>query len=146
VIVVGALAIFAPLAVQGQELTADQQEVWNVVLACYDANDSDALMACYHDDFLGWGLDNTVPMNKADKQAINARVDESSENMWQHLKPVSVDVRGDVAIVLYVQSYVDRDKTTGEETAGTVNWTDILVKVGERWLWLADHGTQVDDN
>ena len=141
-----ALTMFAPLGLHAQQLTAVQQEVWDVVLACYDAHDSDDLMACYHEDFLGWGLDNSVPMNKADKRAVNARVDESSENVWQHLKPVSVDVRGDVAVVLYVQSFVDRDKATGEETEGTVNWTDILVRDGGNWLWLADHGTEVKSN
>jgi ketosteroid isomerase-like protein len=146
VIAILVLAFFLPLTVQAQQWNAEQQEVWDVVEACFDTQDTEDLMACYHDDFVGWGLGNGVPVNKADKRAINARVLESSDNVWQHLKPLSIEVRGDVAIVLYVFSFVERNKATGEETTGTVNWTDIMVLVDDRWLWLADHGTRVEGN
>jgi hypothetical protein len=51
-----------------------------------------------------------------------------------------------VAIVIYVANYVTSSETTGEESATTTNWTEVFEKVGNNWLLLTDHGTEVGGN
>ena len=59
---------------------------------------------------------------------------------------MSMDVRGDVAIVLYVATYVSRNQTTGEETRSTVRWTEVFERDGNRWRLVVGHGTVVEPN
>jgi hypothetical protein len=140
-----ALALFLPLTAHAQQWSAEQQEVWDALAACTDAQ-GEEFIACFHDDFTGWFFGNGVPLNKADRRAGGIRSFETYEPVWHYLKPLSIDVRGDVAIVLYVGYFVSRNRATGEETSSTTNWTDIMVRDGGRWLWLADHGTAVEPN
>ncbi len=146
VIALLALVFILPLTVQAREWNAEQHEVWAALEACSNAGEIEELRTCFHDDFVGWGADNGIPQKKADRMAGSAWFYETAETVWLHLKPLSIDVRGDMAIVLYVYSFVDRNKLKGEETSGTTNWTDIMVREGNKWVWLADHGTDVGGN
>jgi ketosteroid isomerase-like protein len=141
-----ALAFILPLTVQAQQWNAEQQEVWADHEVCDNATEIEAFMACFHEDFIGWDTGVGVPANKADFRAWRTRGFEVWEQVWRHNKPVSIYVRGDVAIVLYVAYVVGRNKVTGEETSSTTNYTDIMVKEGASWLWIGGHGTSVGGN
>ncbi len=49
-------------------------------------------MGCFHDDFLGW-FAGPVPTNRADRTAGTARTFETSEPVWNYLKPLAIKVR-----------------------------------------------------
>ena len=144
--IVFVMVFLLPLSVQGQEWTAEQMEVWETVQACWSATNVETLSACYHEDLVTWGVGNGVPINKADFRALDARWLDTQEAVWSHYKPLSIDVRGDMAVVIYVMHWAERHKVTGEETEGIINWTEVFVKEGNRWLLLADHGTRVEGN
>ena len=133
-----------PLSVQGQEWDAEQMEVWETVTTCWTSTNIETQMACIHDDFKTWGVGNPVPFKKADTRAHLTRFFETQETVWSYFQPLSIDVRGDMAIVLYVMNWAERNRVTGEETAGIINWTEVFKKEGDRWLLLADHGTRVE--
>jgi hypothetical protein len=141
-----ALAFVLPLTAQAQQWNAEQQEVWDAVDACWDAPEVETYMACIHDDFVSWGTGSGVPANKTDVRPSVVRRFEIYEDVWSYMKPVSIDVRGDMAIVLYVSTYVQREKATGEETTTTTNWTEVFERNGNRWQLIVDHGTVVEPN
>jgi hypothetical protein len=143
--VVLGLVLLTPFSAQSQDWTPEQSEVWVAMYACWEAADFYTWSACVHDDYVGWGTNAVVPQNKADILAPNARWFETMEQVYLYLKPLDIKVHGNVAILTYVANFVERNKATGEETSSTVKWTDIMLKDGEKWKWLSDHGTVVEE-
>ncbi len=141
-----ALAVFLPLAAQAQQWTAAQQEVWEFEEACWATQDVEALMACFHDDFVGWGIGYPVPSSQADRRPFFARRFETEEIVFHYLKPLAIKVHGNVAIVLYLATSTTKNKATGEETTVTERWTDICLKGRDGWRWIADHGGVIPNN
>jgi hypothetical protein len=133
-----------PITVQAQEWTSEQKEVWETVKACWTATDVEGMNACTHEDLVTWGLGNVIPLNKTDSGALTSRWFDTQEVVWSYYQPLNIDVRGDMAIVIYVHHWADKNRVTGEETTGSNNWTEVFVKEGNRWLLLADHGTRVE--
>ena len=141
-----AVVIFMPLTAQAQQWTAAQQEVWEFEETCWATQDLEALMACFHDDFLGWGVGYPVPTSKADRRPRFARDLETEDIVYLNLKPLDVRVLDNVAIVLYLATYTSKNKATGKETTVTERWTDICLKEDNRWTWIADDGGLISNN
>lgn len=96
-------------------------------------------MACYHDDFLGWANDMPAPRDKA-WQRVRAPLDYAgSDVIASSIQPLAVRIYGNVAIVHYYLYRLSRDKA-GKDIPARVRWTDVLLKQGNRWVWIADHG------
>ena len=121
-------------------------EVWDDLVACWDAAVDGTMQACIHDDYVSFQLADGVPQNKADLVAGEAYFNETIERLWVHRKPLHIDVRGDVALVLYQVDYANRNRRTGEETTGKAMWTEVFVRDGGTWKALTDHGTDVGGN
>jgi ketosteroid isomerase-like protein len=138
-----ALAVFLPLAAQAQQWTATQQEVWEFEEACWATEDSEALMACFHDDYVGWAIGSSVPLSKEDRRPFAARSYETEDFVFLYLKPLAIKVHGNVAIVLYLATYTTKNKATGKETTVTQRWTDVCLKEGDGWTYIADHGVVI---
>jgi hypothetical protein len=130
----------------GEQWTAEQKEVWEFEKSCWDPKDVEKGMACFHDDYVAWGPGSPAPLNKADRRAFLARELETSEIVFLYLKPLSIQLHGNMAIVLYVSTVTVRNKATGEETTTTERWTDVCLKEGDRWTWVADHGGAIQGN
>ena len=143
--VIFAWVFLFPLTVQGQDWTAEQRELWDWEVACWDAKDIDSNMACFHEDFVGWGADSHVPTNRADRRITHARGFETSDQVYLFLKPLAIKIHGNTAVLIYMATYTQRDKVTGEETTYVEQWTDVALRENGRWAWIADHGTVLDD-
>ncbi len=140
-----ALAVFLPLAAQAQQWTTEQQEVWDFEMGCGEGRD--AFLACYHDDYVAWGDGSfSVPVNHADQMARQGRRFDTNQTVWSHMKPMAIDVHGNLAVVLLVVTWTSQNHVTGEETTRTERWTDVCVKENGRWYWIADHGGPVSSN
>ena len=140
-----ALGIMVPLAAQAQQWTTEQQEVWEFEMGCQEGRD--AFLACFHDDYVAWADGSfSVPITHADQMALQRRWYNANEVVWFHMKPMAINVQGNLAVVLLVGTWTTRDKTTGEETTSTQRWSDVSVKENGRWYWLADHGGPVSSN
>lgn len=128
-----------------QELSAAQQEVWAFIETCnehFAAGDETAVLDCFHDDFSGWRYGDTVPRNKR-SVAKFLPVDLEGETLAYDLRPISIRVFGDFAVVHYFLSEAIRNPG-GEVVRQKMIWTDVLLKQGNRWRWVADHGGNID--
>ena len=143
-LVASATLIAAPTS--AQEWTAEQMEVWDALEACWSATVIETTMACIHEDYVSFQTAEGVPQNKADLLAWTAHFLETEERLWVYRKPLNIDVRGDVAIVLYVVDFAQRSRVNGAETTGKFNWTEVFVRDGGAWKALTDHGTEVGGN
>ncbi len=148
-IVVGAfvLTVLLPLMVHAGEWTDMEKEVWAWETACWETQDLDVISACFHEDFVGWGDASLgVPTNHADRRAIHERDFASRETLGVILKPLSIKVHDNIAVVLYVATMTTKDKTTGEVSTSSQRWTDVAMKTDGTWAWIADHGGPVGDD
>ena len=142
--VVLAFVLVVPFTAQGQEWSAEQTEVWTWEVACWDSSALESTMACFHEDFVGWGVGSDSPTTKADRIPSFAESFETTERVSTDLKPLAITLHGNTAILVYQATTVTRNKETGEETTAQERWTDIALKEGGRWFWIADHGTAVE--
>jgi hypothetical protein len=130
-----------PISANAQEWNAEQMEVWDAVIACWDGTTIDNTRACIHDDYMSFQNGRGTPHNKADLVTTQQYFLESMEVLMVHRKPLHIDVRGDFALVLYVVDYAQRNRRTGEEVSGVHNWTEVFVRDGGVWKALTDHGS-----
>ena len=133
-----------PLTAQGQEWSAEQKELWAWEVACWESTDLESNMACFHEDFVGWGVGTDSPTTRAERRLLFAEDFETIERVSTDVQPLEIKMHGSTAILVYVITFVDKDKTTGEETTHVERWTDVAVKEGGQWFWVADHGTTVE--
>ncbi len=138
-VVCAAFLLALPATALGQSWTKEQQEVWNRVQACvgyFTAQNVDAVMDCIHDDFVGWLYGEPVPRGKNNFRTIGKYFMENVRVSASEMRPVSIMVRGDFAIVHYYGFNVYE----GSMDVVQDKWTDILVREGGVWRWIADHG------
>ena len=129
-----------------QDWSPAQQEVWEFEKACWRDRTPEFVDKCFHSDFQGWGVGSSVPTNKADRGVTSERRRVTEDNVYLFLKPIAITVHGDMATALYIATFTDKNKVTGEEKTVTERWTDVLVKDGGKWFWIADHGADISMN
>lgn len=139
-----AIAAFVlPGPAASQALSPALQEVWDVEVACWEAITTNEVMPCYHEDFAGWGLGDTVPSNREQRRRESALEFETSEVVLIQLNPFDIVVHDDMAVIMYVASITRRDRATGEVTTALERWTDVMVNDGGTWAWISDHGIDI---
>ncbi len=141
--IIALVGLTLPATALAQQWSAAQQEVWAFEKACWEARELEVNMACFHEDFMGWGTANALqqPTSKADRRATFARSLATEDIVFLQLQPVSIRVYGNTAIALYVATTTIRNKATNEEKTITERWTDVLMRdASNRWRWIADHG------
>ncbi len=136
------LLLIIPLSAQAQEWTTEQMEVWNRIVSCQQLEDVDAYLACHHKDYVGWWSDDPVPIhfsNETKKLFFESAKKQGRLNQLNELKPLHIMIHGNVAIVHYMlMETISRFDEPLE--VNWINWTDILLKEGGQWYWIADHG------
>jgi len=138
-------ALLLPLAARGQEWTAEQHELWGWETACLETVDLETKEACFHNDFIGLGMGEATPTTKTDRMRAFAETLEANELVSFELRPLAINLQGNTAILIYEAAIVIRNRATGEESRPVVRWTDVAVREGGRWTWIADHGTVVEE-
>ncbi len=130
------------LATFSDQWSPAQQEVWQTVEAYWqhfaDGN-ADGFLTYLHEDFSGWTHTNALPRDKEDMSRYMPLGFETATTLLHDVNPVGIKVHGEVAVVHYYYSRTFVDNSGGRHSdAG--RWTDILMKVGDRWMMIADHG------
>jgi ketosteroid isomerase-like protein len=64
--------------------------------------------------------------------------------MVYEITPLAITVRGEFAVVHYYYSQVSKS-SEGKMSNVKGRWTDILLKQGDRWVLIADHGGAADN-
>jgi len=145
---VAVLAITAPSVLSAQELSAAQREVWQFIEECnqrYFEEDPNGVLSCYHDDFAGWQYGDAVPRTKDSVRKLLASEFEASEPVAYDLRPIAIRVFGSFAVAHYSAEWVQKN-SAGEVMTLQMIWTDILLKEGNRWSWVGDHGGTVESD
>tara|TARA_B100000029_G_C17390909_1_gene893360 strand:+ start:318 stop:713 length:396 start_codon:yes stop_codon:yes gene_type:complete len=123
------------------EWTAEQEEVLAFQIHCQSTQDADEWMECFHDDFKGLGMNlGPMPTNKNDRRNLDSANRATFARELILLKPLSIYVNGNFAIVNYVVQQQQTNKKTGEETIQVSRWMDVLLKDNGKWSWISDHG------
>ena len=138
-------ALLLPLTASAEDWTEEQKEVLAFEEACVTTKDIDEFAGCFHDDCVGWGQGYPVPTSKDDRSKTNADSFESFDSETLLFNPISVIVKGDMAIVSYLQTSKITNKATKEVEYSTQAWTDVCLKERGKWTWIADHGTDLTD-
>jgi hypothetical protein len=139
-------ALLLPLIASAEDWTKEQKEVLAFEEACITTNNVADFMACFHDDYVGWSEGSTVPLSKSDRQKPIANFFENNDREILLFKPVSVIVKGNMAVISYVTWYKSTNKTTDEVTNGRDRWTDVCLKEGDKWTWISDHGVDLSSD
>ena len=140
---ISALAVVGVVGtVQADDWSADQAEVWAAVETCqshFREKRINEVMDCIHDDFSGWLYSEPVPRGKANFEKVGRYFLTTRDVVAGELRPIDILVYGNFAVIHYFYIEVTKDEKGNEEyTQG--RWTDIMVREGGKWRWIADHG------
>ena len=139
---VACLALFATTSLQAQEWSAAQKEVWKNVEAYWAldaAGNLDGFMSYFHDNYMGWDINEPLPMDKATVRKFIDHEYKTQKTLLYNIKPVAINVVGDVAIVDYYYTTVSKN-AEGKEKSRSGRWADIVKKQGDKWVLIGDHG------
>jgi len=131
-----------------QTWSKDQQMVWNNVQAYwkfYGDGNLDGFLSYMHDGYLGWNVGTPLPSTKADASKWMKHYWEKRKVTIYDINPVGIAIFGDVAVVHYYYTMMVADEE-GKEKNVSGNWTDVLMKQGDKWMLIGDHGGNEDDD
>jgi len=137
------LLVLSLVAIAGvasaQTWTPDQQEIWRIEdLQWKMSMDKDAtwIEKLVHPNISSWEVGRPAPQNRASLTRWTRFNDASSTILEQEIFPISVTITGNVAVAQYTYMIV-RENYKKEREASTGRWTDILIKDGGRWQFIA---------
>ncbi len=130
------------------EWSAAQKEVWKTVEAynaAFDKGDIETFMSYFHSDYRGWIYTAPVPSDRATVRKFVEYAMKSSKVLLSNLTPTEISIFGNVAIVHYFWTSVEKS-ADGKEETNSGRWTDVLMKQGDRWMLIGDHGGRTSRN
>ena len=107
--------------------------------------DMEGILALFHDDFSSWDNNNPLPTDKAFLRKNMPHWFETGTVVIYDIQPVGINIFDNVAIVQYYWSNVIKD-AKGNEKNNSGRWTDILMKQGDKWVLIGDHGGTTASN
>ncbi len=119
-----------------------QADVWSTIESEWNAASKgnerwvDEFLA---DDFVGWGTNSPAPRNKTSTRMWERFQSSQGKSVAHELYPLSIVVRGDVAIAHYLYTAAWQDKD-GDVEVNNGRYTDVLVLEDDGWKFLAWHG------
>ncbi len=138
VLVSFALIAFASVAA-AQTWSPEQQEIWHFeeqqwkMSAEKDLTWMDKMV---HANISYWDTEQPAPQNKASLARWQRFGNSNTTVLEQELFPIAITITGNIAVAQYRYSIVRENYKKERETA-TGRYTDILVKDGGRWMFLA---------
>lgn len=140
--------LLIPAVSSAQEWSAAQKEVWKNVEAYWalsEAGDLEGFMSYVHPEYIGWGYSSALPMSIESGKKFIEYSFKTMKSLVYGIQPAAIIVHGDFAIVHYYYEEVLKD-AEGKEKPGSGRWTDILIKQGDKWLIIGDHGGKTSKN
>ena len=127
-----------------QEWSAEQKEAFGIVEQMNDSwanRDLDGYMSCLHENFIGWFQDSPLPIDKKTLRQWEDHWLSTSKILLHQIKPVSIKVTDDIAIVNSYSSAIREDETGAKPTNS--KWTNICKKEDGKWLIIGMFGGRV---
>ena len=148
ILIVLCITLLSSAQLFGQEWSEEQKEVWKNVETynhLYVKGDLEGFMSYFHDDFIGWSNQNALPQNKAFIRKHVVHEFKTFKVLISDEQPVAINIFDNVAIVHFYWSSVSKD-AEGKEINSSGRWTDILMKQGDKWVMIGDHGGSTASN
>lgn len=142
-ILVGSMLSFAASA---QDDTNDEADVLLTIEREWEASrkgDQDKIDDMLTADFMGWGKNSPAPRSKTSTSNWSRFSTEMGRIVRYELYPLSITVRGDVAVAHYLYSTAFKDKK-GDIEMSNGRYTDVLVRTEDGWKFVAWHGGDDD--
>lgn len=138
-ILFGALLSFATMA---QGTTDDEADVLLTIEKEWEAaqkGDQDKIDDMLTKDFMGWEKTSPAPRSKNSNSKWRRFSEQMGRVVRYELYPLSITVRGDVAVAHYLYSTAYKAKGGDIEMANG-RYTDVLVRTEDGWKFVAWHG------
>lgn len=128
-------------SISAQQWTAEQQEVWKTINAQWQA-DKDGknwVDEFVHPECFGWNNSTPMPSNKTNTTRWFKAYQSISKTLEYQITPAAIIVKDNFAIAHYYYVLLNEsyDKKIEREIG---RWTDILIKEGDKWLFIAWQG------
>ncbi len=133
-----ALCAFAAAA-SADAWSADQQDVWKLEAQQWkmsQAKDQSWIDSMVHPNMKYWETGAPMPRDKASLKQWSRFDAENSTVLEQEIFPISATITGNVAVVQY-NYMIARETYKKERETLTGHYTDVLVKDGGHWLFIA---------
>lgn len=131
------------VAAQSTKWTTEQQDVWKTETAITDLwlkGDWKSALAYYDDSYQGWPNRSPIPIPKENMAAnMNYNMSEGGKLLFWNAVPMVIWVKNNFAYTDYYYRAVWQDKD-GKKTNEHGHWLDILMKNGDKWVLVGDHG------
>lgn len=134
--------------VSAQQWTDEQKAVWAGVDAYWKAglsDNPDDFLNYFDDSYYGWSYENGIPGTKADVQKSYSYWSKKGKVKYYTITPARVWVNGNFAYVHYYYTQVS-ENAEGKSNTERGRWTDILMKKGDKWMLVGDHGGEIKNN
>jgi ketosteroid isomerase-like protein len=145
------LCFFLPASMPlcAQEWSSAQKDIWKNV-ETYTAlgveRNVEGFLEYFHNDYCGWDYEDALPVNKVDLRNYLENSDwKMRKILYYDIKPVAIKIHGDIAFVHYYFAMLIKDGE-GKEKSVSGRWTDILMKQGNKWFLIGDHGGKTSKN
>ena len=140
------ILLVLPNLSRAQSWSSEQKEVWTTIQNQWDASmkkDASWVDTFLQDSFQGWTMENPAPRDKAATAKWYRHTSKNSTTHVQELFPLKIVVEGNTAVAHYLWSSASEDDKGKKETTHG-RYTDILVKSGGSWKFIAWQGGEVE--
>jgi len=133
--------------ISAQQWSDEQKAVWAGVEAYWQAgmaDDPSGMLSYFDDSYFGWNYENDSPSPKSHVvKSMNYWYTKGKTKMY-NLTPSRIWVGGDFAYVHYYY-YMVNEGAEGKPMPERGRWTDILMKKGDKWMLVGDHGGAIQN-
>ena len=139
------IALFFGLGVSSifaQDWSPAQKDVWknvNDYWALLAKGDVNGFLDYFHSDYAGWDNSDPLPSSKEESRKWITFAYQGAKIPIYEIKPLTIKIYGDVAFVHYYYTLV-KEASDGKKKNESGRWTDILLKQGNKWVMIGDHG------
>jgi len=119
--------------------SADQQDVWKVEQQQWKqaaAKDDSWIDTLVHPNMRYWETGAPMPRDRASLKHWARYGNENGTILEQEMLPISTTITGNVAVVQYYYM-IARENLKKEREVITGHYTDVLMKDGGKWLFIA---------
>jgi ketosteroid isomerase-like protein len=145
-LLLGAFLCATPLL--ANNWSSAQKEVWKTVESYTELaakGDVDGFLKYFHEDYTGWSYQSPVPYGTESVKKWAGYFIPKREILVYDIMPVAIEVHGDFAFAHYYYSQAYKD-LEGKTKFRDGRWTDILIKNGNKWQMIGDHGGETSED
>jgi ketosteroid isomerase-like protein len=138
---------FGFTSLRAQEWSPAQKDIWknvNDYWSLLAKGDIDGFASYIHADYVGWDNESVLPGTKEEgKKWLDFGKQGGEKILLYEIKPLTIKIYGDVAFVHYYYTMI-KQNGEGKKSPEAGRWTDILLKQGNKWMMIGDHGGKED--